>query len=89
MLSAVVHVVSPCIDNAMREGVMPQDEQTGARNAARDAADKEWSEKVAGLAIDAVVCAGLMPKQNFARAVEIAAEEIWLRLLMEDRPPPQ
>jgi hypothetical protein len=49
--------------------------------------DQEWSQRVAGLVADALVQANLLPKRDFARATEIAAEEILVRLCMGDRPP--
>ena len=48
--------------------------------------DKEWSEKVAGLAVDGLVTAKLLPPESFALAVEIVAEEILVRLCLDDRP---
>ena len=53
----------------------------------RAAADRAWSRKVAGLTIDALVGAGLLAKLQFDQGVEIAAEEIRIRLTMGDRPP--
>ena len=49
--------------------------------------DQEWSQRVAELVADALVQAKLLPKQDFARATEIAAEEILARLCLGDRPP--
>jgi hypothetical protein len=49
---------------------------------------KEWSRSVAGLAVDSLIDHGLVKKEDFRRAAEIAAEEIWIRLLARDYPPP-
>jgi hypothetical protein len=48
--------------------------------------DSAWSLKIAGLAVDALVGAGLIGKVDFDRAVLIAAEEIRVRLTLGDRP---
>jgi hypothetical protein len=49
---------------------------------------KEWSRSVADLAVDSLIDHGLVKKEDFDRAAEIAAEEIWIRLLARDYPPP-
>jgi hypothetical protein len=51
-----------------------------------DEIDAAWSRSVAELAIDALVTAKIMEKDDFSRAVAIAAEEIYVRLIMQDRP---
>src|SRR5215468_3858590 len=48
--------------------------------------DKDWSCSVASLVIDALVTAKIVAKTDFDRAVEIAAEEIVVRLSVGDRP---
>ena len=48
--------------------------------------DKDWSCSVASLVIDALVTAKIVAKTDFDRAVEIAAEEIVVRLSLGDRP---
>ncbi|WP_017658948.1 hypothetical protein [Baaleninema simplex] len=48
---------------------------------------KSWSQHVAGLGVDMLVDNGLIKKEDFELAVEIVAEEIWVRLTMEDYPP--
>jgi hypothetical protein len=48
---------------------------------------KEWSQSVAGLAVDALLDQGLVKKADFQRAADIAAEEIHIRLTMGDYPP--
>jgi hypothetical protein len=55
-------------------------------DAARATADRAWSKKVANLAIDELVLAGIVPQTQYERAVEIAAEEIFVRLAINDRP---
>ncbi|HEX8721686.1 MAG TPA: hypothetical protein VF736_13710 [Pyrinomonadaceae bacterium] len=47
-----------------------------------------WSEGVAELAVDALVDAGLIAKKDFERAVAVVAEEIFVRLVIGDYPPP-
>jgi hypothetical protein len=51
-----------------------------------DEIDAAWSRSVAELAIDALVTAKIMEKDDFSRAVAIAAEEIYVRVIMQDRP---
>jgi hypothetical protein len=53
---------------------------------AQSASDDAWSRSIAELVIDALVTAELVPKDDFGRAVEIAKEEILVRLTMGDRP---
>lgn len=48
---------------------------------------KSWSEGVAVLAVDALVDAGFVTKENFDRAVVTVAEEIFVRLTLGDYPP--
>jgi hypothetical protein len=48
--------------------------------------DKDWSSSVANLVIDTLVTAKIVAKTDFERAVEIAAEEIFVRLSIGDRP---
>ena len=47
----------------------------------------EWSKTVAALALDALVDHGLLKREDFDVALEIAAEEIRIRLVMNDYPP--
>jgi hypothetical protein len=49
--------------------------------------DKEWSDRVAGLAVDALVYAKLLPLESLERAIEIVSEEVLVRLCLNDRPP--
>jgi hypothetical protein len=49
--------------------------------------DEQWSKDVAELVADALVDAGLFPREQFARATEIVAEEIWVRFVCGDYPP--
>jgi hypothetical protein len=46
-----------------------------------------WSRTVAALALDALVDHGLLKREDFDAALEIAAEEIRIRLVMGDYPP--
>ena len=50
---------------------------------------KSWSEDVAELAVDALLDAGLVKREDFDRAVVIVAEEIFARLVLGDYPPPE
>jgi len=45
----------------------------------RDETGKLTSENLAALVVDALVVAGIVPKEKFEKAVEIAAEEIEVR----------
>jgi hypothetical protein len=45
-----------------------------------------WSRSIAELAMDALVTAKIVVKDDYVRAVGIAAEEIYVRLTMQDRP---
>lgn len=49
--------------------------------------DKAWSQKIAGLVADMLVRAKLVAPGDVKRATEIVANEIHIRLRMEDRPP--
>ncbi len=48
---------------------------------------KTWSDKVGALAVDALVTAKLVKKEEFERAVAIVSEEIYVRLCLRDMPP--
>lgn len=48
--------------------------------------DKDWSRKVAALAADALVDAGLLRREDAQKAADVVAPEIVVRLAMEDRP---
>ena len=43
---------------------------------------------MAGLAVDALLTAKIVKKEDFERAVEIVSEEINVRLCLQDLPPP-
>lgn len=47
---------------------------------------EQWSQEVAALATDALVDAKLIDADCFAKAKEIIAEEIWVRLSLGDFP---
>ena len=48
---------------------------------------KSWSDRVAGIAVDALLTAKIVKKEDFERAVGIVSEEIYVRLCLEDTPP--
>lgn len=50
---------------------------------------KAWSDRVAGLVVDALLTAKILKKEDFEKAVEIASEEINVRLCLQDLPPPE
>ncbi|HMT08052.1 MAG TPA: hypothetical protein PKA82_08615 [Pyrinomonadaceae bacterium] len=45
-----------------------------------------WSERVAGLSVDALVDAGIVSKEDFDSAIDIVREEIYIRLIIDDTP---
>ena len=47
-----------------------------------------WSNKVATLAVDMLVDYGFVKTEEFEKASEVVAEEILVRLLLNDYPPP-
>jgi hypothetical protein len=47
---------------------------------------KDWSGRVAALVIDALMDHKIVAKADFDRATKIAAEEIFVRLVIRDRP---
>jgi hypothetical protein len=49
--------------------------------------DKAWSAKIAVLTADMLVRAKLVAPGDEKRATKIVADEIYVRLRMEDRPP--
>lgn len=53
-----------------------------------DAADMEWSRQIAVLAVDGLYMAKMITRDQLKRAVDIVAEEIFVRLTMNDRPAP-
>jgi hypothetical protein len=48
---------------------------------------KTWSDNIANFAVDALVDFGLIKKEEFEKASAIVAEEILVRLLLNDYPP--
>jgi hypothetical protein len=50
-------------------------------------ASEEWSDRIAALAVDGLVTAGIVKRDQFERAVAIVAEEILVRLSLTDYPP--
>ena len=51
-----------------------------------DTNDLVWSRKIADLVIDALVRAKIVAAADIERAAAIAAEEIYVRLALQDRP---
>ena len=49
----------------------------------------DWSRNVAALVVDALVDHGLVSKEGFDQSVSLAAEEINVRLCLNDYPQPQ
>ena len=47
---------------------------------------KVWSERIATLAVDGLLDAGIVKKEDFENAVTIAAREIKIRLNLRDYP---
>jgi hypothetical protein len=50
------------------------------------AQDKVWTERLAALAVDALLRANIVRKEDFQRAVEVVAEEMAVRLALGDYP---
>jgi hypothetical protein len=48
---------------------------------------EEWSKVIAELVVDGLIHSGVVKKEDADRAIEIAAEEIFVRLCLEDYPP--
>ena len=48
----------------------------------------EWGESIAAIIVDALVDSGTVKKADFKDAVEVVAEELFVRLLVGDYPPP-
>jgi hypothetical protein len=51
-------------------------------------ATQQWSEDVAAFVVDTLLHAKIVQKEQCERAIEIAAEEIFVRLCLKDYPPP-
>ena len=47
--------------------------------------DPTWSQKMAGLAVSSLVYANILREADYDRAVGIVAEEINVRLALQDR----
>lgn len=60
----------------------------GASMSKPDATAGGWAKDVAALAVDALLDAGIVPKSQFDAACEVVAEEIYVRLCLNDYPPP-
>jgi hypothetical protein len=48
---------------------------------------EQWAASVAAFAVDALLDAGLVPREAFETAKAIVAEEIFVRLCCNDYPP--
>jgi hypothetical protein len=48
---------------------------------------KQWSDTVAELAVDALICGKVVDRGNFEKAVAIVSEEVFARLCVHDYPP--
>lgn len=48
--------------------------------------DAEWAKKIAEVATDALVDAGIITSVDFDKTSDIIAEEINVRLSLDDRP---
>jgi hypothetical protein len=49
--------------------------------------NQEWSAKVADLVVDALIDAGVVRREDFAKEAQVAALEINVRLSLQDTPP--
>jgi hypothetical protein len=49
--------------------------------------EKTWSDRMAALAVDALLTAKVVRKEDLERAIEIVSEEISVRLSLGDVPP--
>jgi hypothetical protein len=58
-----------------------------ADRESRAADDLAWSKKVACIAIDTLVAAKIITREQAEQCIEIVAEEIHVRLAIGDRPP--
>lgn len=55
---------------------------------AQQNSSKGWADGVANLAVDAMLDAQILKKEDLSRAKEIISEEIFARLSVKDYPPP-
>jgi hypothetical protein len=56
-------------------------------NEAFNMETKKWCHRVAGLAADALVDAGVVARDSLEGAAEVVSEEIYARLSVRDYPP--
>jgi hypothetical protein len=49
---------------------------------------EQWAARVAALAVDVLLRAGLVSRKQFKAACAIVAEEVFVRLCLRDYPPP-
>ena len=50
---------------------------------------EEWSNKIAGIAVDALIDYGSVNEKDREASEEVVAEEILVRLILGDYPPPK
>jgi hypothetical protein len=50
--------------------------------------EPDWSDRIAWLAVDALVRSGIVSTADFDRAASIVEEEVRVRLCLGDYPPP-
>ncbi len=55
----------------------------------RNESPEQCSERVASVAVDALLRPAIISREDFAKAVEIVTEEVNVRLCLGDYPPPQ
>jgi hypothetical protein len=57
-------------------------------STAEENTQESWCKMVAGLGVDTLIDYGLIRAEDFDQATAIVAEEILLRLVIGDYPPP-
>ena len=57
--------------------------------ADKEKVDRAWADKVARSLVAKLVTAGFVTETESENAVELAQEEIWIALALDDRPPQQ
>ena len=50
---------------------------------------EEWTNKIAGIAVDALIDYGSVNEKDREASEEVVAEEILVRLILGDYPPPK
>jgi hypothetical protein len=54
----------------------------------RNEMPEQWSNRVAALAVDALIYPGIVKREDVEKAIAIVGEEIYARLCVRDYPPP-